>query len=338
MAEFRKNIITGKLCVIASERAKRPKMSKVEADKVNLNIAHDPNCPFCYGNENQTPLEISSYRTDNSQPNTRGWKIRVVPNKYPAFARENEFTQQIHEDFFEKTYAYGSTEIIIESPHHSMNPALFDLAQIELLISSYVDRIVDLKQDKNIKYIIPFRNNGKQAGASLAHPHSQLIAIPIIPHDLRDELVNSSAYYEENNKCVFCELIKQEQKENLRIVAETPEFIAICPFASEFSFETWILPKRHNSKFEDITNEEKTSFAKIYKQVMTKIYVGLDDIPYNYFIQSSPVQEDCADFYHWSFRVIPKFSIPAGFELGTNIAINTAIPEDCADFLKNILV
>ncbi|MDD3149663.1 MAG: galactose-1-phosphate uridylyltransferase [Candidatus Gastranaerophilales bacterium] len=330
MPEFRKNIITEEWASIATERAKRPEAHIISGDEV-LGIEHNSNCPFCYGNELLTPLEISSVRNNDSKPNTEGWQIRVVPNKFPAFDKNGKFDKNE-----KNTYAYGEAEVIIDSPHHCQPPSLFEIEQIELLLKAYKERYDFHKQNKKLNYVLIFRNNGKSAGASLPHPHSQLIATPVVPPTVKKEMNGAEKFFNENEKCVFCHLIEEEIKENKRIIAQNDDFIAFCPFASFYSFETWIIPKFHSANFEVITESQLKNFAKIYKITMFKLHKGFNNPPYNYYIHTSPLQENCDKFYHWHMEIIPKFTFPAGFELGTGIFINSSVPEDCAKFLNSI--
>lgn len=337
MPEMRRDPITKRWVIIATERAQRPELfpGKNEA-KEEIGQEHNPNCFFCEGNEDATPGEVLVYRESGTKPNEKGWKLRVVPNKYAALNLDNEFQLDPGHMLQMKSYARGVAEVIIESPHHSKNPALFSQDQMSLLFRSYRDRYQALCEIEGIKYIIIFRNNGQLAGASIEHPHSQIMATSVIPLMVVDEIAGAKDYYESVGKCVFCDMVEKELTERTRLVYENKDFVAFEPYASKTPFETWIVPKEHQPRFELISDEKLDSLAEIQKAVLYKLYKGLDNPPYNYYLHTSPIKRPIDNYYHWHIEILPKTTMQAGFELGTGMYINISIPEECAKFLRSV--
>ncbi len=332
------NPITGEWTIIATERAKRPLAPTMEEEEIEYSgDAHDPDCFFCYGNEHTTPPEVLCYREKPGAPNSPGWTLRVVPNKFSALNMNGEFSVENNGSLQYSSYARGKAEVIIESPHHSMNPALFPHAQIEVILRAYKERYIALSKDPQIKYIAMFRNNGSPAGASLSHPHSQIIATPVVPPVIEQEMDGAKKYFEENKRCVYCDMVETELKEKSRIIYENDDFISFAPYASRSPFETWVMPKFHACSYNDLKDKQLKSLADLWRKVLYKIYKGLDNPPYNYFIHTAPVYEKGEEFYHWHMELIPKMTIAAGFELGTGMSINIALPEHSAEFLRGII-
>jgi len=338
MPELRRDPITKSWSIIATERAKRPESSLTKNFISGDEITYDPACFFCEGNEHATPSEVLAYRDKDNFHDTPGWNIRVVPNKFAALNLNEDFHVNQENPIKVNGYARGVAEVLIESPHHTRNLALQSIDHISCVLMAYKDRYLSLAHETTIKYISIFRNNGQQAGASLVHPHSQIIATPIIPVNISNELNGANDYYESTGRCVYCDIVKTELKDRSRIIFENKNFIAFAPYASRTPFETWIMPKFHNSKYQDLDNIQLHELAEIWKAALYKIYAGLENPPYNYFIHTSPIQKKVDNYYHWHMELVPKLTIAAGFELGTGMYINIAIPEDCADYLRNIEV
>lgn len=334
MPELRQEPITGRWIVIATERAQRPEnFTQTEKEETHSNTT----CPFCYGNEQLTPPEVMAYRPPDTQPDTPGWKVRVVPNKFPAFVIEEE-PQTGKRDMYNYMAAVGSHEVIINSPDHNKNPALLSNKEIVSIISAYKDRYTALKKNRKIKYILIIVNHGKKAGASLEHPHAQLFGSPVIPINVREELHGSSNYYKNHGRCIFCDIIREELRTKIRVILDTKHFLVFCPFASRSPFETWILPKKHNSHFEELSPQEVNNLSSVIRLTLAKLYKGLNDPAYNYYIHTSPCKSLSRPDYHWHIEIFPKLNIQAGFEMGSGIMINIARPEDTAAFLKTIEV
>lgn len=329
MPELRKDPVIGRWVIISTERAKRP------SDFVREPVSSRPTsfCPFCYGNEDKTPPEIIAYRGNGTQANTPGWSLRVVPNEYPALGIEGEVDRQ-GEGLFDKMNGIGAHEVIIETPDHEAILAGLSEKRVEDVLWAYRDRIVDLKKDKRFKYVLIFKNYGEAAGASLTHSHSQLIALPIVPKRVREEVDGAKQYYMMKERCVFCDLIRQERRSAVRVVAENEHFITLAPYAPRFPFETWILPKNHGAAFEEAASSVYEHLAKALKGLLQRVDKLLGHPPYNYVVHTSPVREDTEPFFHWHLEFMPRLSKIAGFEWGTGFYINPTPPEDSARALR----
>ncbi|HET9176991.1 MAG TPA: galactose-1-phosphate uridylyltransferase [Terriglobia bacterium] len=333
MPELRKDPITGRWVIIATERAKRP--SDFVRDKVE--IRGSGFCPFCYGNESKTPPEIIAYRGDGSTRNSPGWSLRVVPNKFPALGIEGSLNRQ-GEGLYDKMSGIGAHEVIIETPDHQKTLAMLSPRHIEDVLWAYRDRIIDLKKDRRFKYVMIFKNHGESAGASLEHTHSQLIALPVVPKRVREEIDGAREYFNFRERCIFCDIIRQETESGIRVIADTPAFIAVAPFAPRFPFEIWIMPRVHQSTFEDSQKQEFEQLAVILKDMLTRLDKVLDYPAYNYIIHTSPIPESPNEHYHWHLEIMPKLTKIAGFEWGTGFHINPTPPEESAKFLREAAV
>ena len=333
MPELRKDPITGRWVIIATERAKRP--SDFVRERVEIHGSGF--CPFCYGNETKTPPEIIAYRSDGSTRDTPGWSLRVVPNKFPALGIEGGLNRQ-GEGLFDKMNGLGAHEVIIETPDHQKTLAMLPQRQIEDVLWAYRDRILDLKKDGRFKYILIFKNHGEAAGASLEHTHSQLIALPVVPKRVREEVDGALEYFNFKERCIFCDIIRQESESGVRVIADSPEFIAVAPFAPRFPFEIWIVPRTHQSAFEDSQKQEFEQLAAMLKDMLTRLDKVLDFPAYNYIIHTSPIPETPNEHYHWHLEIMPKLTKVAGFEWGTGFHINPTPPEESAKFLRAVAV
>ncbi|OGW26579.1 MAG: galactose-1-phosphate uridylyltransferase [Nitrospinae bacterium RIFCSPLOWO2_12_FULL_47_7] len=332
MPELRKDPIVDRWVIISTERGKRP----FDFPTTKL-MTQKGFCPFCYESESKSPPEILAFRPSGSAPNSPGWELRVVPNKYPALKIEGDI-DRVGDGMFDKMNGIGAHEVIIETPNHGM--ALEDLTpkNIENCFWAFKERITDLKKDARLRYILIFKNHGEAAGATLEHTHCQLIALPIVPELVTQEITAARRHYEYKERCIFCDLIAQERGAKSRIVMENDYFIALCPFAPRFPFETWILPKHHSSKFESNGTSIFPVLAQTLKAVLLKMKSALNAPPYNFVLHSSPVKEDCENYYHWHIEIMPKLTKMAGFEQGTGFYINTTSPEDAAETLRNTKV
>ncbi len=328
MPELRREPVSGRWVIVATERASRP-----TDFKTNHQIIKSSFCPFCEGNEDKTPPEILAYRDNGAPPNTGGWRVRVVPNKFPALQIEGD--QNIREEgIYDMMGGIGAHEVIIESPKHIQSLTSLDNGNVEEVLICYRDRLIDLKNDKRFVYGLLFKNVGFSAGASLEHTHSQLIVTPIVPQLVANEMTNAKTFYQQRERCLFCDMIQQEIDTNRRIVISTDNFIAFTPFASRFPFEIWILPKKHESNFENLQGFEAEELAHVLKSVLTKLEVTLDFPPYNYIIHSAPFNVSESEYFHWHIEIIPRLTNIAGFEWGTGFYINPTPPEDAAELLR----
>ncbi|MFA6034146.1 MAG: galactose-1-phosphate uridylyltransferase [Myxococcota bacterium] len=332
MPELRKDPIIGRWVIIATERAKRPSDFKVKQDRQQGGF-----CPFCPGNEEKTPPEVLSYREEGSEANRQGWKLRVVPNKFPALMIEGGL-QREGEGIYDKMNGVGAHEVIIENPDHTKQLADLTDQQVESVVWAYRDRIIDLSKDARFRYCLIFKNQGEAAGASLEHSHSQMIALPIVPRYVSEEMIGSNDYYRYKERCIFCDIIHQERSDGRRVVFENEDFIAMAPFAPKFPFETWILPKNHQSSFEQGQVREYQNFARALRTTLRKINAALDRPPYNFIIHTSPLTERNLPHYHWHVEIMPTLTKVAGFEWGSGFYINPTPPEESAAFLRKMEV
>ena len=340
--ELRKDYLLNRWVVIATERSRRPTdFAKPKAETAQTTI-----CPMCVGNEHLTPPATMLYLKEKDGVNVtqdpltgerpKNWLVRVIPNLYPAFstAKQIEDTAQIlkSECFGE---AIGGHEVIVESPNHDEDPADAELPQLELVIHAYIDRLKEFSVKPYVKYVSIFRNFGKEAGASLSHAHSQIIATPIVPSTIQEELDASKAYYRLHRKCAFCDIIEREAK-GPRLIYDNSDFVVFAPYASINPMEFWIAPKKHAATILDMTGAEVEALAKTLKLSLKALKDIVNDPPYNYGIHLA-INEAAKDYYHWHLEVYPKLSIWAGFELSTGTYINTVTPESAAESLKNAI-
>jgi UDPglucose--hexose-1-phosphate uridylyltransferase len=333
LPELRKDPITGRWVIIATDRAKRP--SDFVREKVEIHGSGF--CPFCYGNEAKTPSEIHAYRSDGSAKDTPGWSLRVVPNKFPALGIEGTLNRQ-GEGLYDKMNGIGAHEVIIETPDHQKTLATLPVKRVEDVLWAYRDRILDLKKDRRFKYILLFKNHGEAAGASLEHTHSQLIALPVVPKRVREEVDSAQEYFNFKERCIFCDIIRQELEDGVRVIAQNSQFIALSPFAPRFPFEMWIVPKTHQSAFEESQKDHFEQLAAMMKDMLSRLDKVLDSPAYNYVVHTSPFPDVSNDYYHWHLEIMPKLTKVAGFEWGTGFYINPTPPEESAKFLREAAV
>ncbi len=330
MPELRKDPIIGRWVIISTERAKRP-TDLIPAKEETAGKGGF--CPFCEGNEDKTPPEVLAYRKDGTKPNSPGWRLRVVPNKFPALQIEGELNRR-GEGMFDRMNGIGAHEVIIETPKHCQNIASLSEKQFEDVLWACRDRILDLKKDKRFRYILLFKNQGVAAGASLEHTHSQLIALPVVPKRVLEEIEGSKRYYLYKERCVFCDIIHQELAAGVRIISENRSFLCLAPFTPRFPFETWILPKAHCARFEHSQKEDFELLSEILRDTLRRLDAVLRTPPYNYLLHNSVIHQDNDDYYHWHIEIIPKLTKVAGFEWGTGFYINPTPPEEAAQFMR----
>jgi UDPglucose--hexose-1-phosphate uridylyltransferase len=291
-------------------------------------------CPFCSGNEGKTPSEVLAYGRNGSGKDTPGWSLRVVPNKFPALGIEGMLDREGH-GLFDRMNGIGAHEVIIESPDHMSTLANLPQRSVEEFLWACRDRILDLKNDRRFRYILLFKNHGELAGASLEHTHSQLIALPIVPTLVREEVDSCKRYYDEKERCIFCDMIRQETEAAERMILSNDHFVALTPYAPRFPFETWILPRQHSSAFENMPGPYYSSFANVLRELLQRLDLALAYPSYNFVVHTSPLGEEINDHYHWHIELMPKLSKVAGFEWGTGFYINPTPPEEAARFLRD---
>ena len=325
MPEIRKDPVFGRWVIIASDRSLRPNEFRGEATPENPH-----NCPFCPGHEAETPPSIYTIPEGSG----KDWSLRVVMNKYPALIAQGR-AGIAAEGMYEYMDGIGSHEVVIETPFHDRQLEDMSVSEISGIFRTFVLRVNEIKKDPGIKYVMIFKNFGRNAGASLAHPHSQIIAMPIAPIRVVQEIDGARAYRAEKGGCVFCDILKQEMAGGKRVVGENADFLAITPYASRFAFETWILPKLHESHFERMDLKLTGSLSGIVKSVIGKLQVSMENMAYNLVVHSMPVQDQASENYHWHIEIMPKLSMLAGFEWGTGFYINTVPPEDAAEMMNS---
>ncbi len=333
MSELRRDAVTGRWVIISTDRQKRPNDFRFE----KASVAGPEHCPFCPGHEALTPPEIVSYRPKGGAPNTPGWDVRVVPNKFPALQVEGTLDRE-GDGMFDRMNGIGAHEVIIETPHHDRPLAAMSEPEIEKVLWAFRERMLDLKQDFRLRYILVFKNHGAAAGATLAHPHSQLIALPIVPDFVREELDGARRHYAVKERCVFCDIIHQETGDGQRIIQENTDMIALAPYAPRFAFETWLLPRRHGARFEEAPRHEYESLARILKATLQRMDRALESPAFNLILHTSPFSEQVAHEYHWHIEIMPKLTRVAGFEWGTGFYINPTSPEEAASVLRAVRI
>ncbi|MEQ1870275.1 MAG: galactose-1-phosphate uridylyltransferase [Vicinamibacterales bacterium] len=329
MPELRKDPVTGRWVIISTGRSKRPNDFRLE----QASIIGGEHCPFCAGSETMTPHEVLAFR-NGSAPNGPGWDIRVVPNKFPALHVEGTLDRE-GEGLFDRMNGIGAHEVIIETPDHAKVLATMSEPEIERVLWAFRERIVDLKRDIRFRYILVFKNHGAAAGATLEHSHSQLIALPIVPDFVREEIEGAKRHFKAKERCVFCDIIRQEVSAGKRVIHENADIVALAPYAARFPFETWILPRVHGSRFEEAPRQVYENLARMIKLVLSRMNQALESPPFNLIIHNSPFSEDVGAYYHWHVELMPKLTRTAGFEWGTGFYINPTAPEEAAEVLRN---
>jgi UDPglucose--hexose-1-phosphate uridylyltransferase len=311
--------------IIATTRAKRPSDFKVEHE-----VMKNGDCPFCGGNEVETPDTILEYPHLDAKFK---WRLRIVPNKYPALSMDGELVRYA-EGMYDAITGIGKHEVIIESPEHVVNMADLAHEQVVDLFWAAGERVINLKRDGRFRYVMVFKNQGRQAGASLEHVHSQLIALPVVPRTVEGIITGAKRYHDWHERCVFCDIVRHELSDGRRIIDVNDDFIAIAPFASRAAFETWVIPRMHDSHFEDSDQGQISNLALSVLTVIRKLSKVLDRPPFNLMIMNAPFSERKQREYHWYLEIRPGLTAVAGFEWGSGFYINPTPPEDAAKFLR----
>ena len=332
MPELRQNFFTKEWVIIAMERAKRPEdLAMHRPPRVTASLV--PTCPFCPGNEDKTPPEVMRVPSGGSEP----WQVRVVPNKFAALSPECRPERVIHRSR-RSIGGFGIHDVIIDTPDHSQITALMEDAHVATVLRVCKSRYDGLSHDPRIAHITIFKNHGRDAGASLEHSHSQLIATPVISSQVRGRFEQALRHYDEYGECSFCQMIEEEMGEQQRIVLTTEHFVAMEPFASPTPFCTHIFPRRHMASFGDISAAEISDLARTLRTVLAKLYHGLDDPDFNYTVRTAPAECVGVRYFHWYVSIIPRLTRVAGFELGSGMFINVVPPENAAEFLRNVKI
>lgn len=332
MPEIRHNIITRQWVIVATERARRPEQFSQKDEQKKALPEFDPKCPFCPGNEALAPPESLSLPRSGG-----GWQVRVVPNKFAALSAQGELVRS-NVGIKRTMSGVGIHEVIVETPLHNLTTALLTDAEVAQILDSYQRRYAAIVKDGRVAQITLFKNHGVAAGTSLEHPHSQLIGTPIIPSEVRDRMETALRFYDEEGACLFCRTLEDERNEGTRVVLEGEHFTAFIPFAALSPFHIWLFPKRHMASFAYMDESEKGDLARVLRRVLRKLYDGLNNPDFNYTIRTAPHDAASVKYYHWYLSIVPRVTKMAGFELGSGMFINVALPEESAKFLRGIQV
>jgi UDPglucose--hexose-1-phosphate uridylyltransferase len=331
MPELRRDPIVGRWVIIATERARRPNQFR---------RAEDPPgglCPFCPGHEDKTPAEVYVSGRPAVPANTTGWKVRVVPNRYPALMIEGDLDREAV-GIYDQMNGVGAHEVVIETPDHARDLSELSDAEVTEVLFAFKARVLDLKNDQRFRYILIFKNHGSAAGATLEHTHSQLIALPVTPRQVADEIDGARRHHEHRERCIYCDIVGQERKDRARLVFENEECVVFEPWAPRSPFETWIVPRRHESNFEAEPKERLALAAQALRVTLAKLMTGLGRPAYNFMVHTNPLREPSTASYHWHIEVVPALTQVAGFEWGSGFHINPVPPEEAADFLRKVAV
>jgi len=331
VSELRQDPTTREWVIIAPERGKRP---QPEVKKIaNTLPGWDASCPFCPGNENQTHGEV--FRIPASGK-VSDWKVRVIPNRFPALTLNSGSFIGEDEPFSRKRAGYGAHEVIIEAPSHNTFLALMDYQQVENVLITYQQRYNALKKNPQFKFITIFKNHGWASGTSLAHPHSQLIATPIPATHYHRKSEVAVDYFYDYGRCLYCDMLAEEIQKGERIVAETTDFVVLHPYASRVPYETWIIPREHCASYGLFPITKLFTLAMMLKDTLLCLYHGLDNPAFNLMIDTTITEDETDPYYHWHIRIVPRLSTIAGFEMGSGIYINPALPEETASLMRQM--
>jgi len=329
MSEIRQNMATKEWVVIATRRARRPEeFIQPGREKSEELLTFDSHCPFCPGNEE---IELEKLRL----PAEGDWQLRVVRNKYPAL-EETGAIVRCFDGVHRWIAGVGYHEVVIESRLHNVQPAVQCAEDVERTLAALQMRGRAIRQDPRIKQIIYFKNHGPLAGTSLRHPHSQLVALPIVPSNIRGRIEEARRYYDDHGECAICRMREEEERQGVRMIVASEYFSAFIPYAAFSPFHLWIIPRQHGASFLDVPPEIVRDLGQVLRQVLRKLYYGLNDPDYNYVIRSAPEHDPFDEYLHWYVSVIPRVTQTAGFEMGSGMFINTALPEESAHFLRAV--
>jgi len=329
MPEMRRDPVVGRWVIIDSEHLKGPS----DFPKEDNTPTRQAVCPFCPGREYQTPAEVDAVRPMSSQANTSGWQVRTVPNKFPVLSSEGTIEKE-GRGIYDQMTGIGAHEVLIEGPDHDKNLTELTKEEMQLVISQYQSRFRKLSSDSRFKYVVIFKNFGSSAGATVEHPHSQIIALPMVPKTVLEELKGAEHYHQYRGRCVFCDMISQEYQDKERIIVENNSFLAFCPYAPRYAFETWIIPKGHSADFASTDEATQAQLAQILQDVLKKFKKVLGNPAYNYYLHTAPIGHANLACYHWHIEIIPKLTRSVGFEWGTGLHIVPTFPQEAARYLR----
>lgn len=337
--EYRRCPVTGRWVILAPERALRPIQLQHADPHPRRDAAGKGLCPFCPGNEAMVPSEVYAVRDHDTAPNGPGWQLRVVPNKFPAVKELADSSPMAitPDGFSEAMIGFGRHEVVIETERHDSDPATLSDDEFARLLVAYRERLKELAKNPRFTFASVFKNVGAEAGASLAHLHSQIVALPLVPDAIRTELEAGNDYYRREHRCAYCDMIRYETESALRVIDDGEQFLTVCPFAPRFSYETWVLPKAHDSRFEVTTDADLLALARQMKRLLAAIDAVLSGPAYNWYLHCGPLRAANLPYYHWHLEIAPKIARPAGFEWGSGCFINAVPPELAAVKLRAAL-
>jgi len=339
MSELRKDLVNGRWVIIATERSKRPDDFRPRGGGAP---AAEPTgfCPFCEGAEGKTPPEVFALRAPGTAPDSPGWTVRVVPNKFPALTRGLP-PPKAGEGVFQWIEGTGVHEVVIENPDHAVELSDLPVPHVRDVLGVFQQRIRTIETELHYQYVQLFKNKGKEAGASLSHPHSQIVATPIVPKRVKEEIYGADRLFRSFKECAFCRILREEEAAGKRMVAQNGHFAVVAPFASRFPFEMAIYPRRHSPFFTDVRGDELLTLAETLTLVLKKLKATIGDPAYNMVLHQAPNPAlslkgwpDIDKNYHWHLEIFPILTKVAGFEWGTGVYINPVPPETAAMFLR----
>jgi UDPglucose--hexose-1-phosphate uridylyltransferase len=337
MHELRKDILLGRWVSILS-----PSWAPTEYPLTCEEKNGQDSCALCASHEHETPAEIASIRSPSTQRSSPGWWVRAIPSFHPLFQIEGELGRK-GVGIYDMMNSIGANEILIESPEHNRRPEDLGIEQMSRVITLYRDRVADLHKDARLRYVLIYKDSGKEAGAIFSHPVSFLMATPVIPKTVKDELDNAKLYYSYKERCIFCDIMSEELRVGERIILETRNFVAFCPYAAQFPFESWIVPKRHCCAFHEITDDEIEDMGLILMSVLQKLRKVFNDPPFNYYIHTAPNMvprrghwHTLGEDFHWHLELIPRLCRTSGFEWGSGFYVLSTSPENAAKYLREV--
>jgi len=328
--ELRQDPVTGRWVILAPERARRPREFRPAEDGLERSAP----CPFCEGHEDRTPPEVLARRGPGSRPDGPGWRVRVVPNLYPAVVPGGAGAAPEERGLFRRRDGAGAHEVIVESPRHLVSLTALDETAVAEVLDVWQERLRGLGRERGLAHALIFKNVGARAGASLEHVHTQLIALPAVPVVVEEELAGARRHHDATGRCVFCEVVRAEEADGRRLVSGTGSHVALEPWASRFPFETHVLPRRHVARFEDLLPGERADLARALRDVLARLEQVLDAPHYNLLVHTAPFGQDGDAPYHWHIEILPRLARLAGFEWGTGFHINAVPPEEAAARLR----
>ncbi|MDY3556742.1 hypothetical protein R5W24_005912 [Gemmata sp. JC717] len=334
--QLRRDPVTGRWVLIAPQRAQRPINLPGHAPTHRTNGERHP-CPFCPGQEADTPNEVYAVRDAGTAPDGPGWHLRIVPNMYPAVRPDVGPPAPAAADLFVTAPAFGTAEVLIDCAQHYDDPTQLSDKQFADVFRAYRARMTALAADPRLAHVSVFKNVGAEAGASLGHLHSQMIATPVVPELMRTELDGAEGHYARTGRCVFCTLVRDELADGSRVVARSERFVIATAFAPRFAYEMWLLPVAHESRYEALTDAGADELAALLKRALVALDRVQNAPAYNWFLHTSPLRTGELPHYHWHLEVLPRTARPAGLEWGFGCHITTVAPEQAAAELRDAL-